>query len=252
LDGEPVPTLQNTQNKSAVTKSVSTEKTPTAPAKGADSLSSTQKPVPKPAQKAVTVTSTKTTPVISAQSESKAAAVPSVTPSVSSKPESKPDIKTDVKADVKVPAEQKVAVVEPTATATPRTSTTSSASGNLSWLWPAKGSLSGKFGGEGLSGKGINILGKRGDPVLAAASGTVVYAGSGLVGYGKLLIVRHDDTYISAYAYNEKFLVTEGDAVKAGQPIAEMGASGTDRDKLHFEIRERGKPVDPLRFLPNR
>lgn len=122
----------------------------------------------------------------------------------------------------------------------------------LAWSWPAKGSVLGSFGGSGLAGKGIDIAGKRGDPVVAAAAGTIVYAGAGLVGYGKLLIVRHDDAYISAYAYNDKFLVAEGDSVRAGQTIAEMGSSGTDRDKLHFEIRERGKPVDPLRFLPNR
>ncbi len=88
--------------------------------------------------------------------------------------------------------------------------------------------------------------------MLAAADGTVVYAGSGLVGYGRLLIVRHDDNYISAYAHNDRFLVKEGQRVKLGQAIAEMGASGTDREMLHFEIRERGKPVDPLRFLPAR
>ncbi|MDF3029986.1 MAG: peptigoglycan-binding protein LysM [Moraxellaceae bacterium] len=80
----------------------------------------------------------------------------------------------------------------------------------------------------------------------------VVYAGSGLVGYGRLLIIRHDENYISAYAHNDRFLVSEGERVKLGQVIAEMGASGADRDKLHFEIRERGKPVDPLRFLPAR
>ena len=87
---------------------------------------------------------------------------------------------------------------------------------------------------------------------MAVSSGVVVYAGSGLVGYGRLLIIRHDDNYISAYAHNDRFLVKEGDRVRPGQVIAEMGASGTDRDMLHFEIRERGKPVDPLRLLPAR
>lgn len=110
----------------------------------------------------------------------------------------------------------------------------------------------GGFGSSGVTGKGLDIAGKRGDSVSAAAAGTVVYAGAGLVGYGKLLIIRHDDNYISAYAHNDQFLVKEGERVKLGQAIAEMGASGTDRDKLHFEIRERGKPVDPMRFLPAR
>lgn len=120
------------------------------------------------------------------------------------------------------------------------------------WTWPAKGPLIGRFGGAGVTGKGLDIAGKRGDSVRAAASGVVVYAGSALVGYGRLLIIRHDDNYISAYAHNDRFLVKEGDRVQPGQVIAEMGASGADREKLHFEIRERGTPVDPLRFLPAR
>ncbi|MDF2444885.1 MAG: lipoprotein [Moraxellaceae bacterium] len=128
----------------------------------------------------------------------------------------------------------------------------SPASSSLSWGWPAKGQLIGKFGTSGVTGKGLDIAGRQGDSVLAAASGVVVYAGSGLVGYGRLLIIRHDENYISAYAHNDSFLVKEGDSVKLGQAIAEMGASGADREKLHFEIRERGKPVDPLRFLPAR
>lgn len=120
------------------------------------------------------------------------------------------------------------------------------------WTWPAKGPLVGRFGVGGVTGKGLDIAGKRGDSVRAAASGVVVYAGSALVGYGRLLIIRHDDNYISAYAHNDRFLVKEGDRVQPGQVIAEMGASGADREKLHFEIRERGTPVDPLRYLPAR
>ncbi len=139
-----------------------------------------------------------------------------------------------------------VPVVSPSVTAVP------SASTSLAWGWPAKGVVLGDFGSSGVTGKGLDIAGKRGDSVSAAAAGTVVYAGAGLVGYGKLLIIRHDDNYISAYAHNDQFLVKEGERVKLGQAIAEMGASGTDRDKLHFEIRERGKPVDPMRFLPAR
>lgn len=126
------------------------------------------------------------------------------------------------------------------------------ASSQLAWGWPANGPVINTFGGSGVTGKGLDIDGKRGDSVFAAASGIVVYAGSGLVGYGRMLIIRHDENYISAYAHNDRFLVKEGEHVKLGQAIAEMGASGADRDKLHFEIRERGKPVDPLRLLPAR
>lgn len=84
----------------------------------------------------------------------------------------------------------------------------------------------------------------------AAADGAVVYAGRGLIGYGEMIIIKHDDTYLSAYAHNNRLLVNEGDQVKAGQVIAEMGSTGTDRVKLHFEIRRRGQPVDPLTYLP--
>ncbi|MCC2637711.1 MAG: Peptidase [Moraxellaceae bacterium] len=134
----------------------------------------------------------------------------------------------------------------------PEVRISSPASAALAWTWPAKGPVIGRFGSAGVTGKGLDIGGRRGDSVLAAASGVVVYAGSGLVGYGRLLIIRHDDNYISAYAHNDRFLVSEGERVQPGQAIAEMGASGADREKLHFEIRERGKPVDPQRFLPAR
>ncbi|MFP5430775.1 MAG: peptidoglycan DD-metalloendopeptidase family protein [Gammaproteobacteria bacterium] len=146
-----------------------------------------------------------------------------------------------------------VAKKQPSVGVTPAVVTAqSSASASLAWGWPVKGSLLSRFGAPGLAGKGLDIAAKRGDSVLAASDGTVVYAGSGLVGYGKLLILRHDENYISAYAHNDRFLVAEGERVKLGQAIAVVGASGTDREKLHFEIREGGKPVDPLRFLPAR
>lgn len=140
----------------------------------------------------------------------------------------------------------------PTTGSSPEVRDSSPVSTTLTWAWPAKGPLIGRFGGAGVTGKGLDIAGKRGDSVFAAAPGVVVYAGSALVGYGRLLIIRHDDNYISAYAHNDRFLVGEGERVRPGQVIAEMGASGADREKLHFEIRERGKPVDPLRFLPAR
>lgn len=121
-------------------------------------------------------------------------------------------------------------------------------SAHLAWMWPAKGDLLATFS-PGTT-KGINIAGGEGDPVNAAAAGRVVYSGSGLVGLGELVIVKHNDTYLSAYAHNERRLVQEGDKVKAGQTIARMGRTGTDRVMLHFEVRKDGKPVDPLQYLP--
>lgn len=120
------------------------------------------------------------------------------------------------------------------------------------WTWPANGVLIGKFASNGSLNKGIDIAGDLGQPVFAAASGSVVYAGSGLRGYGELIIIKHSDTYVSAYGHNRRLLVREGQQVNAGQSIAEMGSTGTDRVKLHFEIRRQGKPVDPLQFLPRR
>lgn len=118
------------------------------------------------------------------------------------------------------------------------------------WLWPAEGTLAGRFGAAG--GKGIDIVGTRNSPVKAVAPGKVVYSGTGLRGYGHLLIVKHAGEFLSAYAHNESVLVKEGDSVKAGQHIALMGDSGADRVKLHFEIRRYGKPLDPLDYLPER
>jgi lipoprotein NlpD len=119
-----------------------------------------------------------------------------------------------------------------------------------SWLWPAQGTLAGRFGVAG--GKGIDIVGVRNAPVVAVAPGKVVYSGSGLRGYGRLLIVKHPGEYLSAYAHNESILVKEGDIVAAGQTVARMGDSGSERVKLHFEIRRYGKPLDPLTYLPER
>jgi len=119
-----------------------------------------------------------------------------------------------------------------------------------SWLWPVDGTLAGRFGAAG--GKGIDIVGQRNAPVKAVAPGKVVYSGSGLRGYGRLLIVKHAGEFLSAYAHNETILVKEGDSVTAGQKIALMGDSDADRVKLHFEIRRYGKPLDPLNYLPER
>lgn len=124
------------------------------------------------------------------------------------------------------------------------------ASESLVWRWPTDGRVVSTFSESGPGRKGINIIGKPGQPVLAAADGKVVYSGDGLPRYGNLLIIKHNDTYLSAYAHNDTLLVKEGDSVKSGQRIATLGRSGTQTDQLHFEIRRNGKPVDPMRFLP--
>jgi len=123
-------------------------------------------------------------------------------------------------------------------------------SGGPAWKWPAKGSVIAKFSAKAPVNKGIDIKGRLGEPVMAAAAGSVVYAGSGLLGYGNLVILKHNDDYLSAYAHNKRLLVKEGQLIKVGQAIAEIGSSGTDNVKLHFEIRRRGKPVDPMIYLP--
>lgn len=120
------------------------------------------------------------------------------------------------------------------------------------WTWPADGELIALFSSNSSLNKGVDIAGNLGQPVMAASAGNVVYAGSGLRGYGELIIIKHNDTYVSAYGHNRRLLVREGQQVKAGDKIAEMGATGTDRVKLHFEIRRQGKPVDPLQYLPRR
>jgi len=121
---------------------------------------------------------------------------------------------------------------------------------NLSWMWPADGKVIATFD-EGKN-KGVDIAGKAGQQVVAAGAGKVMYAGSGIRGYGNLVIVKHSNNLLSAYAHNRAILVKEGQSVSKGQMIAEMGDSDTDSVKLHFEIRQQGKPVDPSRFLPNR
>ena len=120
------------------------------------------------------------------------------------------------------------------------------------WGWPTRGKIAVEFGGKPGSGTGVLIDGRPGQAVVAAASGRVVYAGGGLIGYGQLIILKHNDTYLSAYGHNAKLLVKEGQAVRKGQQIATMGSSGTNSVKLHFELRRLGKPVDPLTLLPKR
>lgn len=121
---------------------------------------------------------------------------------------------------------------------------------DVQWAWPATGPVAANF--DEARNKGLAITGKAGDPVYAAADGRVVYAGSGLRGYGNLVIVKHNATYLTAYAHNQALLVKEDQVVRKGQKIAEMGASDAERVQLHFEVRRQGKPVDPAKLLPAR
>ena len=123
---------------------------------------------------------------------------------------------------------------------------------DLPWAWPTGGAGIVLAGFDEQRNKGLDIGGKPGDPVLASADGRVVYAGAGLRGYGNLVILKHNNTFLSAYAHNQALLVKEDQTVRKGQKIAEMGSSDSDRVKLHFEIRRQGKPVDPAKYLPPR
>jgi lipoprotein NlpD len=120
----------------------------------------------------------------------------------------------------------------------------------LAFIWPANGTLIAGF--DEVKNKGLDIAGKAGDAILAAADGQVVYAGAGLRGYGNLIILKHNNTFLTAYAHNQALLVKEDQKVRKGQKIAEMGKSDADRVKLHFEVRKQGKPVDPTKLLPAR
>jgi lipoprotein NlpD len=143
------------------------------------------------------------------------------------------------------PASAPRPVVAPPPAAAPQSS-------GFRWRWPTEGGVVGGFVAGDATQQGIDIAGSNGQPVLAAADGTVVYSGAGLVGYGELVIIKHSEQWLSAYGHNSKRLVNEGQIVRAGQQIAEMGHSGASRDMLHFEIRYNGKPVDPRDYLPRK
>ncbi|AWH17215.1 hypothetical protein C1922_07760 [Stenotrophomonas sp. ZAC14D2_NAIMI4_7] len=123
---------------------------------------------------------------------------------------------------------------------------------SIAWRWPADGAVVGRYVAGDATKQGVDIAGSSGAPVRASANGVVVYSGAGLVGYGELIIIKHSDQWLSAYGHNRKRLVNEGQNVKAGEQIAEMGRTGANRDMLHFEIRYNGKPVDPQQYLPAR
>lgn len=123
---------------------------------------------------------------------------------------------------------------------------------SLAWQWPTKGHIISTYSLTSAGRKGIDIAGKSGQDVISTAPGKVVYSGNGLPRYGNLIIIKHNNTYLSAYAHNNAIFVKEGQSVRSGQKIASLGRSGTQQDKLHFEIRRNGKPVDPMKYLPRR
>ena len=207
---------------------------PTAVAARTTRGESTPPPPPRPGTQSTATTSPASTrPAPQATSRSPA---PQSTPSPTATPPATPPARTTPAAPViaSAPAGQTATV------------------GGLSWQWPTEGQVIRTFSTQTTGKKGIAIAGVRGQPVRAAAAGRVVYSGSGLVGYGKLIIIKHNDRYLSAYAHNDALLVSEGANVVAGQQVAQLGDSGTDRVMLHFEIRRDGQPVDPLQHLPRR
>ena len=177
------------------------------------------------------------------------AAVPAATfkplPPVPTKPDAKAS-----GANPAVATPPAVSAVPLTGAATPPPAVPRDSDDDLTWAWPAAGPVVAPF--DDARTKGLAIGGKAGDPVFAAADGRVVYAGSGLRGYGNLVIVKHNANYLTAYAHNQALLVKEDQIVKRGQKIAEMGSTDADRVQLHFEIRKQGKPIDPSRLLPQR
>ncbi|HEY0178607.1 MAG TPA: peptidoglycan DD-metalloendopeptidase family protein [Dokdonella sp.] len=177
---------------------------------------------------------------------------PAATPSTSTTastaaPEAKP-------SDAAAPASAPPPAATATASAAPPPAHAGASAtvGDVAWRWPADGAVIGTFTAGDPTKQGVDIAGKAGDPVRAAADGTVVYSGNGLIGYGELIIIKHSPSFLSAYGHNSKRLVKEGDRVKSGQVIAEMGSSSASRDSLHFEIRRNGKPANPLDYLPRR
>jgi len=165
-------------------------------------------------------------------------------------PASAPAPATSAASTPKAPASAASGTVVAVAPATPAPAAAPAGEDDLAFIWPASGSLIAGF--DEARNKGFDIAGKAGEPVLAAADGRVVYAGAGLRGYGNLVILKHNNTFLTAYAHNQSLLVKEDQAVRKGQKIAEMGNTDADRVKLHFEIRRQGKPVDPSRYLPAR
>lgn len=169
-------------------------------------------------------------------------------PAAGTTPPAKPD-KTATRPATRKPAAEPAPAKEKRKTA--RKPARKAASGPVRWRWPSDGRVVQRFSPR-KGKKGVDIRGRAGQRVVAAAAGEVVYSGDGLIGYGNLVIIKHNATYLSAYGHNRKLLVEEGEKVKPGQRIAEMGQDSKNVSILHFEIRRNGKPVDPLRYLPKK
>jgi lipoprotein NlpD len=165
-------------------------------------------------------------------------------------PPATPIAKPQPAAPAPKPVPQQAAPSRPPPRSDPAAPSTTRNVGGLAWRWPTRGRLYRTFNASDPARRGVDIVGSEGQPVYAAANGRVVYSGNGLVGYGNLVIIKHNDTYLSAYGHNRELLVVEGDEVAAGQLIAKMGKVDNDRAMLHFEIRRQGQPIDPLRLLP--
>ena len=172
---------------------------------------------------------------------------PKKPPPKSSQPKTRNSKKVITKAPSQMPRSG-ISTAQPSSS--PRSAAASGATVN--WTWPASGRVIRGYDSKSTGKKGVGIAGKTGESVRAAAAGKVVYSGSGLSGYGRLIIIKHNKNFLSAYAHNRKLVAREGQWVEKGAVIAQMGSSGTDRTQLHFEIRKKGRPVDPLRYLPKR
>ena len=201
-----------------------------------------------PAAETTTTTTTTTTTVATAAAPGASSPTFKPLPPVGSPSGAKPSSAPVVTTAPPVSGASGASV--PLTGAAPSAPTARDADDDLTWAWPAAGPVVAPF--DDTRTKGLSIGGKAGDPVYAAADGRVVYAGSGLRGYGNLVIVKHNANYLTAYAHNQTLLVKEDQIVRRGQKIAEMGSTDTDRVQLHFEIRKQGKPIDPARLLPAR
>jgi lipoprotein NlpD len=173
--------------------------------------------------------------------------VPPVSQEVQVQAVSRATVSTGTLAQPATPAS---ASASTTAASETRPAPATATESEINWIWPTNGPVLAGF--DDVKNKGIDIGGTAGDPVLAAADGRVVYVGAGLRGYGNLIILKHNNVYLTAYAHNQTLLVKEDQSVLKGQKIAEMGNSDADRVKLHFEVRRQGKPVDPAKYLPAR
>ncbi|MDT8310784.1 MAG: peptidoglycan DD-metalloendopeptidase family protein [Methylophaga sp.] len=165
-------------------------------------------------------------------------------------PKSVPKTQPSTASQPKPAYSQKTRAAKPAESSSKPSPPAPSGTATLAWRWPTQGPLLSSFSNSSATRKGIKIAGKAGQDVVASAAGRVVYSGNGLPRYGNLLIIKHNDVYLSAYAHNQSLLVKEGDSVQSGQKIATLGRTGTQRDQLHFEIRRNGQPVDPMRYLP--